>query len=215
MNSARRGQLPCRCATTSSISTIRAGGKAPGNEEVARAAKARPGRIVELEIALDVAVGVPAIGEVQHVVMIELVDQRRIVDLHQLLVAVVIGQRDEQVERSDRTAAASACGPSRVAHRGHGVVHQAGHHAPVERRLEPARAHEQRQLLPHLQIGDGLEPAGLRRAPEQRLQEPLAPPARPAPRARAGRRRRRCRARARAAPPSAGRGSAPAPAWCR
>jgi len=41
MNAARRGQRAFLCATTSSISTIRAGGKAPGNDEVARAAKAR------------------------------------------------------------------------------------------------------------------------------------------------------------------------------
>ena len=153
MNSARRGQLACRCATTSSISTIRAGGNAPGNEDVARAAKARPGRVVELEVALDLAVRVPAIGEVQDVMMIEFMDQRRIVDLHELLVAVIIGQRDEQVERSGRREAAKPRGPS-PPHRRHRVIHQAGHHVAVERRLEPARTHEQRQFLPHLQVLD-------------------------------------------------------------
>ena len=40
-NSARRGQLAWHFASTSSISTIRAGGKAPGNDEVARAANAK------------------------------------------------------------------------------------------------------------------------------------------------------------------------------
>ena len=43
MNSARRGQAPPFCATTSSISTTRAGGNAPGNDDVARAANARAG----------------------------------------------------------------------------------------------------------------------------------------------------------------------------
>ena len=142
--------------------------------------------IVELEIALDLAVGVAAIVEVQNVVMVELMDERRIVDLHQLLVAVIVGQGDEQVEQL-AGGKQRPRGILRRAHRGHGVIHQAGHHAPVERRLEPARAHEQRQFLPHLQSVMVLEPAGRARGPEQRLQEPFAPPARPRLRPRAGR----------------------------
>src|SRR5260370_34522880 len=45
MNSARRGQLPFLCKTTSFISTMRAGGNAAGSEDDARAAHARPGAV--------------------------------------------------------------------------------------------------------------------------------------------------------------------------
>ena len=132
------------------------------------------GRIVQIELALDLAVRPPPIGEVQDVVVIELMNERRIVDLHQLLIAVIVGQRDEQVERQ-------AGGQQRGlrvlggAHARHGVIHQAGHGAPVERRLEPARTHEQRQLLAHLQVPDRAKALGLGSDPDERLQEPLAP----------------------------------------
>ena len=190
MNSARRGQpaLPLRHHLVHLHDPRRREGAGKRGGRARGKGEARG--IVELEIALDVAVGVPPIGEVQHVVMIELVDERRIVNLHELLIAVVVGQRDEQVEQlAGRQQRALAV--LRRAHRGHGVVHQAGHHAPVERRPEPARAHEQRQFLPHLQIGDGLEPAGRARGPEQAAAGTTCSTGAPAPRPRAGRRHRR------------------------
>ena len=55
--------------------------------------------VVELEIAFDLAVGVAAIVGVPNVVMVELMDERRVVDLHELLVAVIVRQGDEQVEQ--------------------------------------------------------------------------------------------------------------------
>ena len=59
--------------------------------------------------------------------MIDLVNQRRIVDLHELLIAVIVGQRDEQVERLAGGQQRRA-GRLGVAHGGHGIVHQPGHH---------------------------------------------------------------------------------------
>ena len=56
-------------------------------------------RIVEAKIALDLAVRVTPVGKAKNVVVITLVDERRIVNLHELLITVVVGQRDEEVER--------------------------------------------------------------------------------------------------------------------
>jgi len=41
----------------------------------------------------------PAVAEVQDMAMLQLVNERRIVDLHQLLVTMIVGNRDEQVQR--------------------------------------------------------------------------------------------------------------------
>ncbi len=109
------------------------GGRARGEREARR--------VVEAELALDLAIGAPAIGEMQHVMMVALADQRRIVDLDGLLIAVEIGHRHEQVEGMAGGKERRLRIPGR-AHGGHRVVHQARHHEPVERRLEPARAHE-------------------------------------------------------------------------
>ena len=46
---------------------------------------------------------------------------------------------------------------------------------PVERRLEPARAHEQGDLLAHLVVRARAQHAGARGAPDHRLEEPFAP----------------------------------------
>ena len=87
----------------------------------------------------------------QDVMVLQLVDQRRIVDLHELVIAVIVGQRHEQIERMARRQQRSR-GLPRRAHRGDRVVHQRGHDAAVERRPEPARAHEQREFLAHLHV---------------------------------------------------------------
>src|SRR5207302_7597638 len=133
MNSARRGQPAFLSITISSISTMRAGGKAPGNDEVARG-EGESRCSVEAEVALDVAVRVPTVGKVQYVVVVALMDERRIVNLYELLITVIVGQRDEQVERL-AGGEQRGVGALRRAHGCHRVVHQAGHHAPVERWL--------------------------------------------------------------------------------
>src|SRR5499427_10304521 len=56
-------------------------------------------RVVEAEVALDLAVRVPPVAEVQYVMVVALMDEWRIVNLHELLITVIVGQRDEQVER--------------------------------------------------------------------------------------------------------------------
>ncbi len=55
-------------------------------------------RVVEVEVALDFAGRELAVGELQQVVVLDLVDQRRIVDLDEPFVAEIVGERDEQVE---------------------------------------------------------------------------------------------------------------------
>ena len=99
--------------------------------------------IVEIEIAFHLAVGAAPIGELKHEMVVELVDQRRIVDLNQLMIAVIVGQRHEQVEPVPGGKQRSG-GASRCTHRAHRVVQQGGHDASAERRPKPARAHEQR-----------------------------------------------------------------------
>ncbi len=64
-----------------------------------------------------------------------------------------------------------------AAHGGDRVVHQFGHARSVERRLEPARAHEQGELVADLQVLDRGEHAARRRAPDERLEDELAPAA--------------------------------------
>jgi hypothetical protein len=54
------------------------------------------------------------------------------------------------------------------------VEHQFGHARAGEGRLEPARAHEQRELVAHLAVAHS-EHAGLARTPDQGLEERLAP----------------------------------------
>src|SRR5215813_10879846 len=46
MNRARCGQLDCRCLTRRSTSPDSVGGNIPGNDDVARAASANPGRLL-------------------------------------------------------------------------------------------------------------------------------------------------------------------------
>ena len=78
--------------------------------------KGEAGRIVQPEIAFHLAVGPPPIAEAQHVVMLQLVNERRIVDLDELPVAVIVGERDEQIQgvagRQQRSAGALGA-PSR------------------------------------------------------------------------------------------------------
>src|SRR5262249_55391209 len=130
-------------------------------------------RIVEAEVALDLAVRVPPVGKVQYVVVVALMDERRGVNLYELLVTLIGGQRDEQIERfGGEQRGAGALGRAHGCHR---VVHQAGHHAPVERWLEPARAYEQGKLPAHLHVRNRAETAGSGDRPEEWLEEPLAP----------------------------------------
>ena len=74
------------------MSTMRAGGNAPGNDEVARAAKGQPRRVVEIEVAVDLAGQAPAVAEVQQLKVLDFVDHRWIVNCHLLVVAVIVGQ---------------------------------------------------------------------------------------------------------------------------
>jgi hypothetical protein len=130
-------------------------------------------RIVEAKVALDLPVRMPLVGKTKNMVVIALVNKRRIVNLHELLITVVVGQRHEQVERL--TGREQRGARTFGAHGRHGVVHQTGHHPPIERGLEPARAHERRKLLPHLHVGDRAKAAGAAHRPQQGLKEPLAP----------------------------------------
>jgi hypothetical protein len=110
--------------------------------------------------------------------MLQFFDQRRIMDLQQLRMALVIGRRHEQIEGLARRKQGSL----RIlthSHRSDRVVHQAGHDAAAERRFEPARAHEQRQVLPHFSILDRWNPSHRRGSPDQRKEKPFAPFARP------------------------------------
>ena len=98
----------------------------------------------------------PPVCEMQNVMMLQLVDEGRIVDLNELLVAVKVGDGHIEVERMT--------GRQQRRHRmlrdPHGidrVVHQCGHHLAVQWRLEPARAHEQRKFLAHLHVVDQVE----------------------------------------------------------
>src|SRR5262249_30866737 len=134
----------------------------------------------------DLAVRVPPVGKVQYVVVVALMDERRVVNLYELLITVIVGQRDEQIERLAGGEQRGA-GTLRRAHGCHRVVHQAGHHAPVERWLEPARAYEQGKLATHLHVRDRAETSGSGDRPEERLEEPLAP----GPGARVGRKQDR------------------------
>src|SRR6476661_10662722 len=56
-------------------------------------------RIVEAKVALELPVRMPLVGKTKNMVVIALVDERRIMNLHELLITVVVGQRHEQVER--------------------------------------------------------------------------------------------------------------------
>src|ERR1700732_4014398 len=98
MKAARRGQLPLRALTTSSISTIRAGGNAPGNDEVARAANASPAALSSSKSLSTFPSGRRPVREMQDMAMLQFFDQRRIMDLQQLRMALVIGRRYEQIE---------------------------------------------------------------------------------------------------------------------
>ena len=142
----------------------------------ARGKGQRPG-IGEIEVRLHRAAWLSLIAKAQHVPMLALVDEWRIVNLHELLMAVEVRQRHEQIEvhagREQRTVLAARC-----AQRGHRVVHQARHAQAAERRLEPARAHEGRQLRPHLDVLHHRHVAEPGR-PDQRAHEPLAPAGRP------------------------------------
>src|SRR6516225_4176739 len=130
--------------------------------------------IVEIKVALDLTARMASIGKAQNVMVIALVDERRIVNLHELLVTVVVRQGDEQVERLAGWEQRRARTLSR-AHGRHGVIHETRHHPPVERRLEPARANKQKKLLPYLHVGDRTEASEPRYRPQERLKEPLAP----------------------------------------
>ena len=133
--------------------------------------------VVEIEIALDLAVGPAPIAEPQHVVMVQLVDQRRIVNLHELVIAVIVGERHEQIEALTRGQERGGRVPW-CTHRGHRVVEQGRHDAATERRAKPARAHEQGKFLADFEVADRAQHAGARRSPQHRPQEPFAPGAR-------------------------------------
>src|SRR3984893_11143047 len=163
---------------------VRAAGAAA--RRVGRRGEGASRRVVEAEVALDLAVRVPPVGKVQYVVVVALMDERRIVNLYELLITVIVGQRDEQVERLAGGEQRGA-GVLRRAHGCHRVVHQAGHHAPVARWPEPARAYEQRKRPAHLHVRDRAETAGPGNRPEERLEEPFAP----SPGARVGRKQDR------------------------
>ncbi len=105
--------------------------------------------------------------------MLALLDRRRIVHFEPALVAVMVGQRHEQVEpvtrRQQRRGRAR-----RLAHAGGGVVHQFRHAGAVERRLEPARAHEQREFAAHLGVADFVDAANIGNAPQEWPHVPFA-----------------------------------------
>ncbi len=100
-------------------------------------------RVVECEIAFDLAARPPPVVEVQYLAVLKLLNERRIVDLDALQIAVIVGDGNEEIEILARGQERSGR-RFRRAHRGDGIVHQFRHAEAVERRLEPARAHEQR-----------------------------------------------------------------------
>ena len=64
----------------------------------------------QLEVALDLAARVAPVVEMHEVVMLLLVDQRRIVDLNELVMAVIVGQRSRTGRANGRTEAATPRG---------------------------------------------------------------------------------------------------------
>ena len=105
--------------------------------------------------------------------MLAFLDRGRIVHLEAPRIAVVIGQRHEQIEPVPRRQQRGG-GLGRFAHAGCRVVHQLGHAAAVERRLEPARAYQQRQFAPHLGVAELVDAAERGKAPQKRAHEPFA-----------------------------------------
>ncbi len=154
-----------------------AGGReSAGNSRGRARREGERGRVVEIEIAFHRAAGAAAILEMKHMTVLMLVDHRRIVDLHELLAAIEVRHRDEEVE----PLAGRQQGRRPVArrpHHGDPVIHHGGHLGSVEGRLEPARPHEQRQLRAQFPVRDVLQ-AFHPREPEKRPQEPFAPLAR-------------------------------------
>ena len=104
-----------------------------------------------------------------------LMNDGRIVNLHELMATVEIRHRDEQVESlPGRKQGRSAL--ARRPHSEHRVIHQFCHLHSVEGRLEPARSHEKRELGAHLWIAhepQAREPG----RPEKWPKKPLAPAA--------------------------------------
>ena len=102
MKSARRGHVAPLLRRSSSISAIRAGGNAPGTEEVARAAKASAGALARSKSLSTSPLGAAPVFEMEQVPVHALLDDRRIVDGHRLQVAVIVGDGHEQVEAPPR-----------------------------------------------------------------------------------------------------------------
>ena len=85
-------------ATKSSISLICAGGNAPGKDDVARAANASVAAFSSAKSLSDLAICRLPVAEVQNVPVLALVNDRWIVYRNRLLVAVVIGHGDIEIE---------------------------------------------------------------------------------------------------------------------
>ena len=110
--------------------------------------------------------------------MLELVDQRRIVDLHELLIAVIVGERDEQVERvAGRQQRARRRAPAPM--RGDRVVHQPAMSGPSSGGWNQRERTNSESFWRTSDILDRPQHAGRRRGPDHRPEEPLAPRAGP------------------------------------
>jgi hypothetical protein len=119
--------------------------------------------ILEEEVTDDFAIRPPLISKSQNVPVLKLMNNRRIVNLDQLLTAIMVRDGNEQIEPLARRQQGSQP-VSRLAHRSDRGVHELGHVWAAERRLEPSRSHEEREFAADLWILDGLPKA---RGPQQ------------------------------------------------
>src|SRR5689334_2435302 len=109
----------------------------------------------------------------QDVAMLAFMDKRRIVDLHHVQLAMVVGERNEKLEALSRRQQRASL--LRLAHGRDRVVHQRRHAGTVQRRLEPARTDKEGEVAADLLVLDGRNEAGGGCAPEEWLKRNLAP----------------------------------------
>jgi len=154
-----------------SISPICAGGKAPGKDDRRARRKGQRRRIGDGELAAFLAAVIALVAEAQDVAVLAFGHEGRVVHRNALRVAVKVGDGDDEIEalrdRDQRRA-----GIGRLAHGPHRVVQHAGEMFAIERRAEPTRAQEARQLFAHFRIVFVAAPDV---AENERAQEPLGP----------------------------------------
>ncbi len=156
----------------------------PGGREGARIGRrgarreGERGRVVETEVAVELAGPAMLAGEAQQVAMLALAQQRRVVGEQRALDAAEVGHRDRQRQAGTRGQQRAGGHRTRL-HREQAVEQLRAQQGPVERRAEPARTHEGERALERLGVGLGLEhalaPGPRQQRPQQRAEVPLVP----------------------------------------